>query len=435
MYTLTDRNYLIMCKRPHTLTTGQQIACRNCNDCIKVRSNEWLARAMAEKETSKYCYSITLTYNDETQSSRDGSKFFRYSDIQLFLKKLREAAFERWNVRGAVRFISAGEIGSKGDQRCHWHIVLYSQVELLDLGIFKNPFSGKLITTYDEKITTTKRKKRLAWSMWPQGFITVQVPDQQGIAYALIYALKDQFNLKNSKGTMRQTRSENYAAGHFRMSKAPPIGGAWLDQKIDRLYQTLSVLPNLHLNVPSYSGYWYPSRVLRDKLLRAMVSINDLSIQQLGRSAPQWKTLLSTIDPESKDYEVLTNGEEREEQETDDAEFKRRFELRSKEYDQSRSNRDTRKRCGGISPCAACLRSLSDEQFDAVSKETARTVKDLIASEAFKHSQSDRTTKQVIDDNGRGSFELADRFYRKTTLQCQKWCALRSIASTQQAFK
>jgi len=424
-----------MCKRPHTLTTGQQIACRNCNDCIKVRSNEWLARAMAEKETSKHCYSITLTYNDENQHNRDGARFFRYSDIQRLLKKLREAAFERWNIRGAVRFISAGEIGSKGDQRCHWHLVLYSQVELLELGTFKNPFSGKLINTHDQKITTTKTKKRLAWSMWPEGFITVQEPDQQGIAYALIYALKDQFNLEKSKGTMRQTRSENYAAGHFRMSKVPPIGGPWLDKKIDLLFQSGSVLPNLKLNVPSYSGYWYPSRVLREKLLRAMVTINDLSREQLGRSAPQWKTLLSTIDPESKDYEVLTDGQRQEEEETDDADLQRRFALRSKEHDRTREHRETRKRCGGITPCASCLRSLSDEDFDAVSRETSRTVENITSSSAFQLSQKARTPQQVQQESGFGSFELSDRFHRKTSLKCHKWCSLLTIASTKQAFR
>jgi hypothetical protein len=149
-----------MCNRPISLPTGQQVACSNCNDCINTRSNEWIARAMAEKETSKETYSITLTYDEKTEHNSDGSKFFRYSDIKNFMKRLRRSAKYHFGVDEAVRFICAGEIGSKGSQRCHWHIIIYSQIDLLSLGEFKTAFTSKIVTTREQKITTDKRKKR-----------------------------------------------------------------------------------------------------------------------------------------------------------------------------------------------------------------------------------------------------------------------------------
>ena len=80
--------------------------------------------------------------------------------------------------------------------------------------------SKKPITRKEDKITTDPNHvKRLTWSHWPWGLISVQVPDQGGMMYALKYALKDQFNVEKSRGTMREHKAEAWGSGFFRMSK------------------------------------------------------------------------------------------------------------------------------------------------------------------------------------------------------------------------
>lgn len=426
-----------MCKRPHTLETGEKIACRNCNDCVNTRSNEWIARAMAEKLTSRETYSITLTYNDDTLENSDGARFFRYSDVNAFIKRLKRAATYKFGkVDNAIRFICAGEIGSKGTERCHWHIVIYSQIDLLSLGDFHNFHTGKEVTSRHDKITTDpNRVKRLNWQYWPHGFLSIQEPDQGGIAYALIYALKDQFSLEKSKGTMRQHRSENFASGYFRMSKRPPIGGLWLDQKLDRLLELGAVLPNLKLNVPEYSGYWYPSGTMRQKLLRGLYLINQIQVEQTGNNAPQWASLLATIDPETKDYEVLTHGEIQETDEQTDEEWQLSQALRSKEYDQRKNHRDTRRRCGGIRPCSACANSLTDDQTDALSKEIWTRTREILASEGYRRKQAQLTRQQLDRQRNLGDVDRAEKYHRETTLRPATYCGLAGLASVRKAFR
>jgi hypothetical protein len=241
--------------------------------------------------------------------------------------------------------------------------------------------------------------------------VTIQEPDQGGIAYALIYALKDQFNVVKSKGTMRQSKAENYSSGYFRMSKKPPIGANWLDQKLDRLYKNNSVVTSLKLNIDSYTGYWYPSRTMRMKLLRALHLINELSNEHHGQNCPQWSTLLSTVDPESNDYEVLTNGETQTEVFNED-EFNKYRILANKEYDQHRDFQRTRQRCGGISPCETCLYSLPQAEFDELQKSIT------------KQAQSGNTN----------TFEL-DYALKKHQLKCNPYCQLKGLNTIKQAFK
>ena len=423
-----------MCKRPHTIENGTKVACRNCNDCVKTRFNEWMARAMAEKATSPETYSFTLTYNDETEENRDGSRFFRYSDIRAMLKRITRAAeYKFGKVENAIRFICAGEIGSKGSERCHWHIIIYSKIDLLSLGTWENFHTKKPATTREEKITTDPNKiKRLTWQHWPHGFMSVQEPDQGGIAYAIIYALKDQFSLEKSKGTMRQHRSENFASGLFRMSKNPPIGGEWLDRKLNRLLELGSVLPNLNLNVEGYTGYWYPSGVMRQKLLRGLHLINEIQVEQTGRNAPQWSSLLATIDPETKDYEVLTHGKAQDQEELTQEEWELSHALKSKEADALKQARDIRRRCGGISPCTTCANGLSDEETKRLSTALGRYIEATTKTDQYKRWLAGKSSKKYPPA---GDYARVDLFKRETELSPAHFCALAGLSSVKKAFR
>ena len=75
-----------MCNKPKTIN-GQEVACRECNDCCAAYRNTWVARCMAEKATTPHTLAFTLTYgNDGDDLVPLGAKVFRYSDVAKFIK-------------------------------------------------------------------------------------------------------------------------------------------------------------------------------------------------------------------------------------------------------------------------------------------------------------------------------------------------------------
>ncbi|MCB5410307.1 rolling circle replication-associated protein [Pseudogemmobacter faecipullorum] len=258
---------------------------------------------MAEKAENKHALCVALTYSDETQEGRDGARFFCYADVRAFVKRLK-SALRRAKLSDTVRFICAGEQGDRNG-RCHWHMVLFSDVDLTQAGSISGKFGP--ITDRASLISVGKHMRRLNWSLWPFGFVTFQEPDQGGMSYVLSYCLKDQFTVENSQGTMREAKAENFATGLFRMSKRPAIGERWLIRKMEALDATGSVLPSLNIKIPDFAGYWQPSGSFRKKLLWHLVALNKRSLWTYGRNAPQWSALLSSCSDNESDMEIL-NG-------------------------------------------------------------------------------------------------------------------------------
>lgn len=354
-----------MCSNPLT-KDGLTFACRKCNQCIAARKADWVSRAMAERSTSKHTLLFALTYSDETEFTRDGAAMFRYSDIRQLLNRLRQHIYRSTGERSAIRFLCAGEQGSVHG-RCHWHIVIYSDIDLTTVGEYLRP-SGRCQSREDiiSGAGISGKKKRLNWSMWPHGFTVVQEPNYGGMAYALSYALKDQFNTQNSKGTMREHKAEAFATGLFRQSKAPPIGWDYCQALLARLRASFSVLPSLQVQIPDQKYYWYPRGVMRRILLEGLRDINDHVIAETGRSAPQWSTLLARSSDNEKDLELLLHGEEIQEQEESD------LLLVTKQAKFQRDERERatiRRRCGALAPCTACLHGFSDEYLNSIGIE------------------------------------------------------------------
>lgn len=303
-----------MCSDPPTMTdpeTGEvrTYACRRCNECIATRRHGWVARAMAEKAENSHAVCVTLTYADDTQERRDAAAMFAYADIKLFLGALRaaarrEAKRSNWNVVPSIRFLCAGEQGDRNG-RCHWHMIIYSNFDLTRLGKFR--LRGKLVSHRRDIETVGKRKRRLNWTLWPHGFMTVQQPDQKAMSYVLSYCLKDQFTDEKSVGTMREAKSENFATGLFRMSKRPAIGESWLMRKLEGLESSGAVLPSLQLSIPDFGGYWHPNGLFREKLLWGLVALNQRALWATGANAPQWSSLLASCAENETDMEIL-NG-------------------------------------------------------------------------------------------------------------------------------
>jgi hypothetical protein len=385
---------------------------------------------MAEKASSQYCYVVALTYGSDTQEKRDGAAVFRYKDIKDLMKRIRRQAEYRHGKTASLSYIVAGEQGSLRE-RVHWHAVLFSTFDLLSLGDWSSFVSKKPITRKEQKITTDpNHEKRVTWSHWPWGLIVVQIPDQGGMMYALKYALKDQFNVEKSKGTMREHKAEAWGSGFFRMSKKPPIGSAFISAKLARLRELGAVLPSLKIKIPDYKGYLFPAGFLQKQVVEGFKVINRESIELHGRNVPQWGSLLRSVEKQPKIWMDLQDESPEIE---DDQQWSDRKRVNARESIQTSANASIRTRCGGIYPCTACNRSRDDEWigtsfrpfFDAV-------LKDARNSEGWsKYLGSKRNAKKPVVA---AIADYADHFQRGRRV-CNPFCQQRDHVAVERAFR
>lgn len=408
MHFKTEKGPTPMCTRPIT-KDGNTFACRSCDACIATRRAGWIARAMMEKAQWPHTLCIALTYSDDTPENRDAARMFAYADVRAFLKRLNAAC--NYESRGSrLRFICAGEQGDRNG-RCHWHLILYSDLDLTQIGVFTK--GGKRLQNREEMLTKGKNKIRLNWSTWGKGFVTLQEPDEGGMAYVLSYCLKDQFTAEKSHGTMRETKVENFATGLFRMSKRPAIGESWLMQKMESLEAQRAVLPSLQIKIPEMSGYWHPNGSFRQKVLWALVALNQRVFWQTGAYAPQWSALLASCRDNQKDIEVLNAFQK---QTDSDQSIEAAIDFRQREAAGHYSTRETRRNCGARLPCIVCLSVLSDTNLGALG--------------VYRH----------FDQNGNPSFKSVQGFdsvaSRQTTLAdgLNPYCQFRGGQNQRRAF-
>ncbi len=349
-----------MCSTPIT-ADGVTFSCRVCNECIATRRHGWVARAMAEKTQHPHTICLALTYDDTTQENRDSAAMFCYADVRAFMKRLASAC-RYIDPTAIVRFICAGEQGSRHG-RCHWHLILYSTLDLTTVGQFS--VRGNIVTDREEMVTVGKRKIRLNWSLWGKGFVTVQEPDQGGMNYVLSYCLKDQFTVEKSRGTMRECSVESFATGLFRMSKRPAIGEAYLMRKLEGLLASGSVLPSLKISIPFFQGYWHPTGLFREKLLWGLVALNQRVLWATGANAPQWPSLVASVQDNESDKEILLGKEIESE-----SEWLKTHSLNNREVTSAHHARGFAFICGAQLPCADCLNYLSESELASVGVQT-----------------------------------------------------------------
>ncbi|KMW57249.1 hypothetical protein AIOL_002210 [Candidatus Rhodobacter oscarellae] len=359
-----------MCSDPIT-HNGHTFACRNCDQCIGARKNDWVARAMAERATSQHAYAFNLTYRDKHDGEKpDGARAFKYRDIQLWLKNLRFLYEREYGVTGEISYIICGELGeNKG--RVHWHTIVFAKRAFAHLGEWSDFYHvthAKRGRENGPRITPMGRRHAFMdhWSIWPHGHIVTHAPDQAGISYVLKYALKTQFGSGRSKGKARAEHAEAYAHGVFRMSKKPPIGLRYLEEKAQRLKDLRAVPPKLELTIPGYSGFWWPKGAIRRQWCLMLHDVNQYVRQETGRDAPQWSTLLSTLEQIENvtDYEDLIYGpEERQEAQAFDLQ-QWRTHLATSHGENNKRVQAARIRatCGGPRPCARCFRGKTKAQ-------------------------------------------------------------------------
>lgn len=384
-----------MCTKPN-LINGYQVGCRTCDECIATRRHGWVARAMMEKATSKHALVLCLTYDNSTQENRDAAAMFQYADVMAFNKRLR-AAMREIQPGAQMRFLCAGEQGDRNG-RCHWHMVIFSDVDPRLCGAFIAKGGARVMRPAD-MLSSGKRKKRLDWSLWGHGFVTLQEPDQGGMNYVLSYCLKDQFTHEKSKGTMREAKAENFATGLFRMSKRPAIGEQFLYGKLDALEKQGACLPSLNLKVPGFHGYYQPSGEFRKKLIAGLAAVNRRVRWRTGAPCPQFSTLAASLADNQHDLDIL-NGKE-----IDEEPLEILLDRKAREIQRAQARREFRNKCGRSLPCEGCMGQATDAELFAhgIARHSESGVWVYTASDGSDLSESKQVNRSHPLCKARGS--------------------------------
>ena len=132
-----------MCVSPSTLSPDKehrswqiepiQVNCGWCWQCQNSRLNDLVGRCLLEASTSDWVYAVTLTYRPHNKPltsaaalnpaqklpNRKQMEVIHKEDFQNFQKHLRR--------RFKTRYLVAGEFGSKGTGRTHFHVILFGR--------------------------------------------------------------------------------------------------------------------------------------------------------------------------------------------------------------------------------------------------------------------------------------------------------------------
>lgn len=202
-----------------------RIPCGQCIDCRLRYSKEWASRIICESALYEYNLFVTLTYDDDhlplskvcpTLSTLD------YRDLQLFLKRFREALRRDFGFTG-VRFYAAGEYGDLS-QRAHFHICFFNlpyQV-MEQLRFYKTSFCGDLyyISDYIQDV-------------WGKGIVVCGDLNFQSAAYVARYVCK---KIKGSE-KLDELKRLGITNQESRMSLKPGIGADYFYLFKDQIYK------------------------------------------------------------------------------------------------------------------------------------------------------------------------------------------------------
>lgn len=107
-----------MCVSPK-IFNGYEVSCRECDQCAATYKNTWVARAFAQMHTHPHAVVFTLTYADKMLPIGDseidfamqpplGALVYRYKDVQLLWKRLRNAAAKKKWTDFDLKYICVG---------------------------------------------------------------------------------------------------------------------------------------------------------------------------------------------------------------------------------------------------------------------------------------------------------------------------------------
>lgn len=355
------------CGRMVEYVAGKPVPCGRCNFCIGRRANYWTARGLMEKACALDTLVLTLTYRDDDGVTALGARQFYYAHIRLFLQNLRDAVDAKLGREGGLRFLVCGETGDRF-KRVHWHVVLFSQVDLTTCGTWSAPWGP--VTDRKHIVSAGQERKPCQWSIWPHGTVLAQEPDRGGLRYALSYVVKDAFALDNADGTARQGSSEFDAAGYFRQSKGLPIGMPFVERWLEECAAGGFIRPDARLNVPGLDMPVGLQGKLRERVMAGYRAINDARRLEHGSNCAAWSALVYNMRDREPDLRLLgvwPTDDDPDFGGPEDAvgvsrvQISGAYQRREEEF-----HRKVRRRCGSAFPCRDCLHGMSDQELAAL---------------------------------------------------------------------
>lgn len=441
-----------MCLNP-IHSAGNSFACRSCNECIETRLNSWVVRALAESSVAGFTYALTMTYaNLPDGSMPTGATVFRYPDIQKFLKHIRSAYKRLYKETGEIRYIACGEQGSRGSQRVHWHVILFTDKDIRPVIKWVDFETHAPVAPLN--VVTNRNYNTDAW---PHGHILLQKPDKKGIRYALKYALKGQSGVAKSAGTNRLPKAEVWAASLFRMSKKPPIGLRYLEKLVADAKAGQYIYPSIKIAVPLSDGFWFLNGLFAHYWVTQMQQINARFRSEHGYNLHTWDALLTEVETYESQHgltelsEVLQYGEaeqgipadsEAGTPEGGDGRYSIAHILLDEYIERQRAGLSDNQQkynnaarfdgvvrsCGGFLPCKGCQLGLTSDEKDQLKRAYAATLREWWQGDATANAQQFGTWQSP-------EFRRAfDQRWRKFNSAPSPWCRLIDSSTVVQAF-
>nr|UQB76420.1 replication associated protein [Flumine microvirus 31] len=209
------------------------VPCYTCVGCRIARTRMWALRIVHESKLWDRNSFVTLTYAPEHLPPY-GS--LRYSDVQLFHKRLRKAV-------GPFRFFCVGEYG-ENLSRPHYHLCYF--------GYF--PDDARKLLSSDEKLPAYSSASLS--EIWGLGHVHVGSLTYQSARYCAGYIFKKQYG---DRGDIRYAVVDadgvvNRVMPEFaRMSLRPGIGASWYRRYASDFHTfDVAVLDGKRFPVPKY---------------------------------------------------------------------------------------------------------------------------------------------------------------------------------------
>lgn len=195
----------MLCSYP--LTRGaQEFGCGRCAPCRINKQREWIGRLLLENTQHQSSFFVTLTYRYswrpplEVDQCMPLDSSVSLRDVQLFLKRLREAVRD---VNPRLRYFLTAEYGD-ARMRPHYHVVLFGAMK----GDHLNPVKGLTYPGCDCVICR-------AWSL---GNVFIGTVTTDSVSYVVSYLQKGKL----------QDSSKKY--GFSVMSRRPGLGSGALPE-------------------------------------------------------------------------------------------------------------------------------------------------------------------------------------------------------------
>ena len=126
----------MICKAPILITKPNQaqggkfqqlsVPCGKCGQCLNTKRGEWIFRLKQELKSASSGHFLTLTYRRGDVPITIGMfKTISKSDLQLFLKRLRNYQTRHTNSTKNIRYYAIGEYGTE-THRPHYHAILFN---------------------------------------------------------------------------------------------------------------------------------------------------------------------------------------------------------------------------------------------------------------------------------------------------------------------